>query len=560
MAKVISIVNQKGGTGKSACTANLAVGLAQKNMKVLIVDADPQSDVSAGFGYRDCDESNETLTALMDTVMKDEDIPSDCYIRHQAEGIDIICSNIGLAGTEVQLVNAMSREYVLKQILYGIKDQYDAVIIDCMPSLGMITINALAASDEVLIPVEASYLPIKGLQQLLKTIGKVRKQINPKLQVGGILFTMVDAHTNDARNNMELLRNVYGSQIHIFDNYIPFSVRMKEAVREGQSIFSYDPKRQSYRGLSESDGGGARRCHLKKRATPVSLQPLDALFGTNEETNNGICEIKIGSLHPFPNHPFQVRDDKKMEELSESITQYGVLVPGIVRLRESGGYELVAGHRRKRACELAGLEKMPVIIKDLTDDEATVIMVDSNIQREELLISEKAFAYKMKYEALKRQGKRSDLTSCQVGKKLAAEEVSQNTGDSSRQILRYIHLTELVAELLELADEKQLPFNTAVELSYLRTEEQQILFQYMSNHNMVPSMKQAKELKQISKERMLTYSEIDQICMNESTEKVQVQIPAKKLKQYFPDTYTKTQMEEIIFMLLASWAEREGKE
>ena len=230
------------------------IGLAQKNMKVLIVDADPQSDVSAGFGYRDCDDSNETLTALMDAVMKDEDIPSDCYIRHQAEGIDIICSNIGLAGTEVQLVNAMSREYVLKQILYGIKDQYDAVIIDCMPSLGMITINALAASDEVLIPVEASYLPIKGLQQLLKTIGKVRKQINPKLQVGGILFTMVDAHTNDARNNMELLRNVYGSQIHIFDNYIPFSVRMKEAVREGQSIFSYDPKgkaTEAYRRVTE---------------------------------------------------------------------------------------------------------------------------------------------------------------------------------------------------------------------------------------------------------------------------------------------------------------------
>ena len=145
MARIISIVNQKGGTGKSACTANLAVGLAQKNMKVLIVDADPQSDVSAGFGYRDCDDSNETLTALMDAVMKDEDIPSECFIRHQAEGIDIICSNIGLAGTEVQLVNAMSREYVLKQILYGIKDQYDAIIIDCMPSLGMITINALPA-------------------------------------------------------------------------------------------------------------------------------------------------------------------------------------------------------------------------------------------------------------------------------------------------------------------------------------------------------------------------------------------------------------------------------
>ena len=220
----------------------------------------------------------------------------------------------------------------------------------------------------------------------------------------------------------------------------------------------------------------------KKRATPVSLQPLDALFGTNEESINGISEIAIGSLHPFPNHPFQVRDDKKMEELSESIIQYGVLVPGIVRLRESGGYELVA------------------------------------------------------------------------------EEVSQNTEDSSRQILRYIHLTLLLPELLEMADDKKLPFNTAVEISYLRNEEQQVLLQYMSNHNMVPSMKQAKELKQISKERMLTYSEIDQICMNESTEKVQVQIPAKKLKQYFPETYTKTQMEEIIFMLLASWAEREGEE
>lgn len=241
MAKIISIVNQKGGTGKSACAANLGVGLTLKNKKVLIVDADPQSDASAGFGYRDCDNSNETLTALMEMILNDEDIPEGCFIQHQEE-VDIICSNIGLAGTEVQLVNAMSREFVLKQILSRVKDQYDTILIDCMPSLGMITINALAASDEVLIPVEASYLPIKGLQQLLKTIGKVRRQINPKLQVGGILFSMVDAHTNDARNNMEMLRSAYGDQIHIFESYIPFSVRMKEAVREGESIFKYDPK------------------------------------------------------------------------------------------------------------------------------------------------------------------------------------------------------------------------------------------------------------------------------------------------------------------------------
>ena len=298
----------------------------------------------------------------------------------------------------------------------------------------------------------------------------------------------------------------------------------------------------------------------KKNTTPISLQPLDELFGTTGDGANGICEVSVSSLHSFPNHPFKVKNDKKMEELVKSVTEYGVLVPGIVRMRSAGGYELVAGHRRRRACEIAGIQKMPVIIKDLTDDEATVIMVDSNIQREELLFSEKAFAYKMKYDALKRQGKRTDLTSCRVGKKSAAEEVSQNTEDSARQVLRYIHLTELITELLYLTDIKKLPFNTAVELSYLKKDEQQLLIQYMNTHNMVPSMKQAEQLKKISKQEALTYLTIDKICMREEQEKeVQVQIPETKLKKYFPVDYSKEQMEEVIFKLLETWAEGERR-
>ena len=252
--RVIALANQKGGTGKTTTTVNLGIGLARLGQKVLLIDADPQGDLTTCLGWQDQDSLQTTLATIMEKVIRDEPFSVDEGILHHKEGVDLMPANIELSAMEMSLVNAMSREFTLRTYVNEVKKNYDTVLIDCMPSLGMITINALAASDEVLIPVEASYLPIKGLQQLLKTIGKVRKQINPKLQVGGILFTMVDAHTNDARNNMELLRNVYGSQIHIFDNYIPFSVRMKEAVREGQSIFSYDPKgkaTEAYRRVTE---------------------------------------------------------------------------------------------------------------------------------------------------------------------------------------------------------------------------------------------------------------------------------------------------------------------
>ena len=240
MGKVISVVNQKGGTAKSALAVNLSVGMAREGKRVLLIDADPQADASASLGIRDTDESNETLSELFGEILNDEPV-LDLHIVHQEEGIDVIPSNIDLAGMEVILVNAMSREYVLKQVVDKARDSYDAIIIDTMPSLGMLTVNSLAAADEVMIPVEASYLPIKGLQKLLQTVGRMKKQINPGLSVGGIVFTMVDARTCEARENMEILREGYGGTVKIFDTYIPASVRMKECCKEGQSIYTYAP-------------------------------------------------------------------------------------------------------------------------------------------------------------------------------------------------------------------------------------------------------------------------------------------------------------------------------
>lgn len=254
MGKVFSIVNQKGGTSKSAIAVNLAVGLARAGEKVLLIDADPQADASASLGYRETDDSDETLTELFGDILNDEELPESLYINHQEEGVDVIVSNIDLAGMEVFLVNAMSREYVLKQIVDRVRDEYDAVIIDTMPSLGMLTINSLAAADEVIIPVEASYLPIKGLQKLLQTVGRIRKQINPDIQVGGIVFTMVDIRTCEARDNMEILRDGYGDSVKIFDTYIPASVRMKECCKEGKSIYKYAPTSRvakAYENLAE---------------------------------------------------------------------------------------------------------------------------------------------------------------------------------------------------------------------------------------------------------------------------------------------------------------------
>lgn len=287
---------------------------------------------------------------------------------------------------------------------------------------------------------------------------------------------------------------------------------------------------------------------MRKPQKAIQLTSYNELLGIDESVNprtNQIVEVPLSELYPFKNHPFQVRDDEKMEETVESIRNYGVLNPGLVRPRAEGGYEVVAGHRRKRGCELAGKTTMPVLVRDYTDDEAVVIMVDSNIQRENILPSEKAFAYRMKMEAMKHQGAK--------GTGDTADLVGKEAGDSGRKVQRYIRLTELLPELLEMVDNGKIKFIPAVSLSYLTKEEQSWVFKCITENCILVSGAMADAMKKHSEEGKLTELAVQLILCEEKKDTGKVTLSANKISRYFPKEYSKQQIEQVIFELLEDW-------
>lgn len=270
-----------------------------------------------------------------------------------------------------------------------------------------------------------------------------------------------------------------------------------------------------------------------------------------------IKEILLGELHPFPDHPFGVRDDEAMEQTVDSIKEYGVLVPAIARPREDGGYEIIAGHRRKHACEIAGLKTMPVIVRDIDRNTATIVMVDSNLQRENILPSERAKAYKMKLEAIKRQGKRHDLTSTQPVQKLSVEQIAEDAGTSREQIRRYIRLNELQPELQHLVDEGKIGMTPAVEISYLKPDEQKILVETIDSEQATPSFSQAQRMRRLSQEGKLNDDAVLSIMTEQKKpENWDLKLPMEKIRKFFPRSYTPQRMEETIIKLLETWMKK----
>lgn len=304
---------------------------------------------------------------------------------------------------------------------------------------------------------------------------------------------------------------------------------------------------------------------MSNKDRKISLTAYDELFQTDaerqEKPQERVQNLPLKLFYPFPNHPFQVRDDEKMSETVQSVAQHGVLVPVLARPRIAGGYELVSGHRRHHACQLAGLTEIPAIIRELNDDEATIIMVDSNLQRDHLLPSEKAFAYKMKLDAMKRQGQRTDLTSSQFGTKSRSDEIiSTQTGDSRNQIQRYIRLTYLIRPILDMVDENKFAFNAAYEISFIPTGKQELLMDAMDYAQASPSLAQARRIRAFSESGKLDSNVLEAILSEEKPLERKITLRDAKLKKYFPSTYTSLQMEKVITQLLEDWSKKQQKE
>ena len=303
---------------------------------------------------------------------------------------------------------------------------------------------------------------------------------------------------------------------------------------------------------------------MPKGSLNVSLKGADDIFSTEEsrqeQQREQVQQIPIGELFPFKNHPFKVLDDESMQRTEESVEQYGVLSPLIARPRPEGGYEIISGHRRQYAAKLAGLDTLPVIVRQMSDDAAVILMVDSNLQREHILPSERAFAYKMKLDAIKNQGARSDLTSTQVAQKLSVEKVGDDAGVSKDTIRRFIRLTNLIPELLDMVDEKKISFNPAVELSYLDENQQRVFLEAMDGTQNAPSVSQAQQLKKMAQCGEFTYEKaFDILGQEKKSEQDTVTIKNDILRKYFPRSYTPRQMEEKIIQLLDAWQRKQQR-
>ena len=454
----------------------------------------------------------------------------------------------------------MAHERIMTQALEPFKDKYDYCLIDCMPSLGILTVASLVAADRVLIPVQAQHFALKGLVSLFKSINQITRRIKPELEIDGIVLTMVDRRTNLSKDVCAALRNSYGYALKIYRTEIPISTRTAESASSAHSVLSYDASGAASVAYKPWQ---RRSWTMREYGSNIILPSLDNLFSSEQERQGAKLEkiqiLPLSELHPFEGHPFQVRDDEEMDKMVDSVKEYGVMTPAIVRPRRDGGYEIVAGHRRCHASRRAGVDTMPCIVRDMDDDTAIILMVDSNCQREHILPSEKAKAYQMKLEAVKRKaGRPSKNNSAQVGPNLwASEKVALDAGESKSQVKRYIALNNLTPDLMQLVDDGRLKTTPAVELSYLTPEEQEEFLSYMEEEGCTPSLSQAQKLKAASKESVLTKDKIHGIMSARSPSvkprEPQLTIVVSKVERYFPKGFSSEQMESTILKLLENY-------